>query len=80
MQRANLEELGTTEFVVTSIYGWSTNAFIPMIIYGLGNIDARALSFYPEFYAQYIQLVMLYNIGSLATMLVKNIGSSSFGE
>jgi hypothetical protein len=48
-----------------------------MIIDGLGNIDARALSLYPKFYAQYMQMVKLYNI---ATMLVKNIGSSWFGE
>jgi hypothetical protein len=46
----------------------------------LGSNDAHALSFYLELFAQYMQLVEMYNIGNLATMLVKNIGSSWFGE
>jgi hypothetical protein len=47
---------------------------------GLGNNDAHVLSFYLEFFAQYMQLVKMYNIGRLTTMLVKNIGSFWFGE
>jgi len=46
----------------------------------LGNIDAHALSFYLEFFAHYMQLVKMYSIGNLATLLVKNIGSFWFGE
>jgi hypothetical protein len=55
-------------------------AFILVVINGLGNNDAHALPFYLEFFAQYMQLVKMYNIGSLATMLVKTIGSFWFGE
>jgi hypothetical protein len=32
------------------------------------------------FYPQYVQLVVVYNIGKLATFLAKNVWSSLFGE
>ncbi len=51
-----------------------------MLVDGLGNNDAYALSFYLEFYAQYMKLVMLYNTSNPTTMMVKNIGSSWFGK
>jgi hypothetical protein len=51
-----------------------------VVIDGLGSNDAHALSFYFELFAQYMQLVKMYNIGSPTTMLVKNIGSFWFGE
>jgi hypothetical protein len=75
MQKANLE-LSTMELVVTRIYGWSSKAFILVVADKLVYNDAHALSFDLELYAQYMYLVKLYNNGSLATMLVKNIGSS----
>jgi hypothetical protein len=81
MQRENLEkELGTMELVVNGIYGWFAKVFILVITNGLGSNDAQALSFYLEFFTQYMELVKMYNIGNLATMLVKNIGNSWFGE
>jgi hypothetical protein len=46
----------------------------------LGSNDAQTLSFYLEFFAQYMELVKMYNIGNLTTMLVKNIRCSWFGE
>jgi hypothetical protein len=67
------------ELMVIGIYGQPTKIFI-LVTNGLGYNNAHALSFYHEFYAQYMQLIKLYNIGSLVTMLVKNIGSYSFGE
>lgn len=80
MQKANLEELGTMELLVIKINGWFANVFILVVANGLGNNDAHVLSFYLEFFAQYMQLVKMYNIGRLTTMLVKNIGSFWFGE
>jgi hypothetical protein len=74
MQRVILEELGTMELMVTRIYGRFAKAFILVIVDGLGGNDAH--SFYPKFFAQYIELVKIYSIGKLVTMLVKNIGSS----
>jgi len=68
------------ELVVTNINGGYAKAFIMVVVDELGNNDAHALSFYLEFFAQYMQLVKMYSIGSLATMLVKNIGSFWFGE
>jgi hypothetical protein len=76
MQKVSLEELRTMELVVTWIYGRFAKAFILVVVDGLGNNDAHALSFYPKFLAQYIQLVKMYSIGNLVTMLVKNIGNS----
>jgi len=72
MQKANLEELGTTELVVIGIYGRSAKAFIMVVADGLSGNDAHALSFYLEFFAQYMQLVKMYRTGNLATMLVKH--------
>jgi hypothetical protein len=46
----------------------------------LGSNDAQTLSFYPKFFAQCMQLVKMYSVGSPTIMLVKNIGSSWFGE
>ncbi len=66
------------ELMVTRIYGRFAKAFILVIVDGLGGNDAH--SFYPKFFAQYIELVKIYSIGKLVTMLVKNIGSSQFGE
>jgi hypothetical protein len=80
IQKENLEELGTMELMVIRIYGQMPRAFILVVINGLGNIDAHALSFYLEFFAQYMQLVKMYSIGNLATLLVKSIGSFWFGE
>ncbi len=76
MQRENLEKLGTMELVVTRIYGQFAKAFILVVVNGLGSNDAHALSFYLEFFAQYMHLIKMYSIGNPATMLVKNIGSS----
>jgi len=47
---------------------------------GLSSNDAHALSFYLEFFAQYMQLVKIYSISNPATMFGKNIGSFWFGE
>jgi hypothetical protein len=54
MQRENLEELWTMELMVTVIYGRFAKVFILVIAYGLGSNDAQALSFYLEFFAQYM--------------------------
>ncbi len=80
MQRANLEELRTMELVVAGIYGQFAKGFILVVANGLGNNDAHAFSIYLEFFAQYMQLVKMYNTRSPTILLVKNIGSSWFGE
>jgi hypothetical protein len=54
MQKENLEELRTMELVVTKINGWFANVFIMVVADGLGNNDAHVLSFYLEFFAQYM--------------------------
>jgi hypothetical protein len=46
MQRVNLEKLGTMELVVIRIYGQFANVFILVVVDGLSNNDAQALSFY----------------------------------
>jgi hypothetical protein len=75
MQKENLEELGNMELMVIRIYGRFAKVFILVVVDGLGNIDAQALSFYLGFFAQYMQLVHMYSICNLATLLVKNIRS-----
>jgi hypothetical protein len=42
------------ELVVIRIYGQFAKAFILVVANGLGNNDAHALSFYLEFFAQYM--------------------------
>jgi hypothetical protein len=54
--------------------------FILVVVDGLEASDTQALSFYLEFYAQYVQLVNTYSTGRLAIVLVKNIRSAVFGE
>jgi len=54
MQRENLEELGTMELVVIVIYGQSIKVFILAVANGLGSNDVHALSFYIEFFTQYM--------------------------
>jgi hypothetical protein len=44
--RVNLEELGTMELVVIRIYAQFAKAFILVVVDGLCNNDAQALSFY----------------------------------
>jgi hypothetical protein len=80
MQKANSEELKNMELMVIRIYGQYAKAFIMVVADGLGNIDPHALSFYIELFAQYMQLVKMYSISNLATLLIKNIGSFWFGE
>jgi hypothetical protein len=80
MQGSDLEELETLEMVVTGIYGRSAKTFILVVVDGLEARDTQALSFYLEFYAQYVQLVNTYSTARLAIVLVKNIGSAVFGE
>jgi hypothetical protein len=64
MQRENLKELRTMELVVIRIYGLSAKVFILVIANGLGSNDAHALSFYPEFFAQWMQLIKMYSTSS----------------
>lgn len=59
--------------MLIGIYGQSTKIFILVVANGLGYNNAHALSFYHEFYAQYMQLIELYNIYSLVTMFVKKL-------
>jgi hypothetical protein len=40
MQRANLEELGTMELMVTGMYDQFAKAFILVVTNGLGSNDA----------------------------------------
>jgi hypothetical protein len=61
MQKENLKELRTMELVVIRIYGLSAKVFILVIANGLGSNDAHALSFYPEFFAQWMQLIKMYS-------------------
>jgi hypothetical protein len=44
---------------------------------GLRPNDIRALPFFHE---SYVQLVDMYSIGRVTTLLIKNIGSDVFGE
>ncbi len=46
MHRVNLKKLGTMELVVNRIYGQFAKAFILVVVDGLCNNDAQALSFY----------------------------------
>jgi hypothetical protein len=57
------------ELMAIGIYSQPTKIFI-LVVNGLGYNNAHALSFYHEFYAQNMQLINLYNIGSL----VINVG------
>jgi hypothetical protein len=75
-----LQELGTIELMVIGIYGRSSKSFILIVTNGLGPNDTQALSFFLEFYPQYVELVETYNIGRLATFLAKNVSNFMFGE
>ncbi len=46
---------------------------------GLKVGDTQALFFY-QFCPQYVQLMNMYSIGRLATLLVKNVKNAIFGE
>jgi hypothetical protein len=66
--------------VVTWIYGRSTKSFIHVVSNGLEVDDTQALSFFPTFYAQYVQLMHICSTWQLAISFIKNLGNVVYGE
>jgi hypothetical protein len=47
---------------------------------GLEVDDTQALTFFPKFYDQYVQLMHICSTWQLAISLIKNLGNVVYGE
>lgn len=78
-QREGFEDLSSIVMLVIGMYTKSQTFLILIVTNSFDDEDIQALTFFLEFFAQYMLLFHIYNIDVTTMLPAKNICSAIYG-